>query len=259
VITGLYKSAWGALGSQIRQEAIANNMANVNTAGFRPDWAVMRSYRSRAEQLDGAVGPQARAVWQAGGGGMVVETRTVQVAGPVQSTGVATDLAIVGERGFFTVEKDGQVRYTRAGNFRVDAAGRLVTADGGWRVLGEDGLPLEVGAADFRVDGDGRIRRTGREGEEEVGQFALADFEDPAVLTRTDGVRFAAPAGAARPAEAGSVRVEQGALEMSGTNAAQTMIGMIEALRSYEANLNFVRIQDQLLGRAVTEIARLGG
>jgi flagellar basal-body rod protein FlgF len=259
VITGLYKSAWGAMASQIRQEAIANNMANVNTAGFRPDWVVMRSYRSRAEQLDGAVSPQARAVWQAGGGGMVAETRTAQVSGPVRNTGVATDLAIVGERGFFTVEKEGQVRYTRAGNFRVDAAGLLVTADGGWRVLGEDGLPMEVGTSDFRVDNDGWVRRAGPDGEEEVGQLALADFAAPSQLHKVGGVLFSAPAGAAGRAETGELRVEQGALEMSGTNAAQTMVTMIEALRSYEANMNFVRIQDQLLGRAVSEIARLGG
>jgi flagellar basal body rod protein FlgG len=259
VITGLYKSAWGAFAAGLRQESVANNMANVNTVGFRPDWAVMRSYRTRDEALRASSGQLPRTLWQVGGGGMAAETRTAHVSGPLRSTGESTDLAIVGDRGFFSVEKAGEVRYTRAGNFRVDAQGMLVTADGGWRVLGEGGAAILVGNQDFLVDADGRVLRRTAEGEAELGRLALVDFEDPGVLRKAGGALFAAPAGAASRDVRGSLRVEQGALEMSGTNAAQTMVSMIEAMRSYETNMSFVRIQDQLLGRVVSEIARLGG
>ena len=258
MIEGLYKSAWGALGSQIRQEAVANNMANVNTPGFRPDWVVMRSYRTRGELQSAAARPDRQALWQVGGGGMVAETRTAHRAGPVQRTGVNTDLAILADEGFFAIERDGQRRYTRAGNFRVNPQGELVTADGGWKVIG-DGGPLVVGDANFSVDRDGAVTRIANGVPEVVGRVAVVGFEHPDRLLKAEGTAFSAPEGVEPQSARPEVRVQQGALEMSGTNAAQTLVNMIEAMRSYEANLNFVRIQDQLLGRAVTEIARLGG
>jgi len=257
MITGLYKSAWGAMAAQIRHEVVANNMANVNSPGFRPDYAVLRSYKTRSEAAGESPRPDRRRLWTVGGGGMIAETRTAHVAGPKRSTGLSTDLAIVGNRGFFMVERNEEIRYTRAGNFRVNSAGELVTADGNWRVLGESGSPLQVETGNFTVGGDGEVRsaRTG----ETIDQVALRDFEHPELLYKTGQNLFAAPGSAGERQARADSHIQQGALEMSGTNAAQTMVNMIEAMRSYEANINFVRMQDQLLGRAVTEIARLGG
>ncbi len=259
MITGLYKSAWGALAAQIRQEAVANNMANVNTTGFRPDYVTMRSYKTRSEAQGLAARPDRRMLWAVGSGSMVAETRTAHKSGPLRHTGVSTDLAIRGSRGFFVVEKDGELRYTRAGNFQVNSRGQLVTADGGWLVRDAGGSPLQVGGPDFLVDADGLVRRLTPAGEQEIGRIDVREFEDPGALVKTAGTLFTAPEGVeplSAPAEA---KVQQNFLEMSATNAPRTMINMIEAMRSYEANLNFVRMQDQLLGRAVTEIARLGG
>ncbi len=257
MINGLYKSAWGAMAAQIRHEVVANNMANVNSPGFRPDWAVLRSYKTRSEAGGESARPDRRALWSTGGGSMIAETRTAHVAGPKRSTGLNTDMAIIGNRGFFMVERNEEIRYTRAGNFRVNSAGELVTADGNWRVLGENGSPLQVDNGDFVVGGDGMLRRS--QTGEGLGQIALRDFERPELLYKTGQNLFAAPRAAGEIQNRADAHVQQGALEMSGTNAAQTMVNMIEAMRSYEANLNFVRMQDQLLGRAVTEIARLGG
>jgi flagellar basal-body rod protein FlgG len=217
----------------------------------------MRGYATRSEALGEVARPDRRLLWATGGGAMVAETRTAHVAGPKRSTGLSTDLAIVGNRGFFAVQKGEQVRYTRAGNFRVNSAGLLVTADGNWRVLGEDDAPLEVGSADFVVDAGGTITapRTG----EAVGRVALRDFGRPDLLQKSGSNLFSAPPAAGLLQDRPDVRIQQQALELSATNAAQTMVSMIEAMRSYEANMNFVRIQDQILGRAVTEIARLGG
>jgi flagellar basal-body rod protein FlgG len=259
MIGGLYKSAWGALASQIRHEVVANNMANVNTPGFRADWSVMRSFRNRGEVAGGAADPGTRVLWSTGGGGMVAETRTAHRAGPLRQTGVSTDVAILGNSGFFVVAREGQTRYTRAGNFHVDSSGYLVTADGNWRVQAQGGGDIQVNSPDFRVDTDGRIRRRTATGEEVVAQLGLQGFEDPARLIKTGDTMFTAPEAAGRLAARPESRIQQEALELSGANAAQTMVSMIEAMRSYEANMNFVRMQDQLLGRAVTEIARLGG
>ena len=257
MINGLYKSAWGAMASQIRHEVIANNMANVNTPGFRPDWAVLRGYRTRSEAIGEAARPDRKVLWAVGGGAMVAETRTAHRAGPMRNTGLNTDLAITGNRGFFMVEKDEQVRYTRAGNFRVNADGELVTADGNWRVLGDGGSPVQVGSGNFQVGADGEVR-SGTTGEV-IDTIALRDFQRPDMLQKAGENLFFAPGGAGELSNRAESRIQQGVLELSGTNAAETMVSMIEAMRAYEANLNFVRMQDQLLGRAVTEIARLGG
>ncbi len=257
MINGLYKSAWGAMASQIRHEVIANNMANVNTPGFRPDWAVLRGYRTRSEAIGEAGRPDRKVLWAVGGGAMVAETRTAHRAGPMRNTGVNTDLAISGNRGFFVVEKDEQIRYTRAGNFRVNTNGELVTADGNWRVLGDGGGPVQVGSGDFQIDVNGQVR-SGTTGEV-IDTIALRDFQRPDMLQKAGENLFFAPGAAGELQNRPESRIQQGALELSGTNAAETMVSMIEAMRAYEANLNFVRMQDQLLGRAVTEIARLGG
>jgi flagellar basal-body rod protein FlgG len=156
------------------------------------------------------------------------------------------------------VEREGTVRYTRAGTFQVSADGRLVTADGAWQLLGAGGGPLRVANADFAVGRDGTVTdpRTG----EEFGTVRVVSFGRPHLLEKRGQTLFAAPEAAgpvqAAGAEAG---VEQHALEMSGTNGAEAMVRLIEAQRAYDANLQMLRAQDQMLGRAATEIARLGG
>jgi flagellar basal body rod protein FlgG len=257
VIEGLYKSAWGAFGAQIRHEVVANNMANVNTVGFKPDWVAFRSYMSAGQRRGEPVRPDRRVLWAVGGGSMIAETRTALRGGPIQTTGQSTDLAILGDRGFFAVEKDGEVRYTRAGDFRVGTDGKLITADGGWHLLDDAGGHITVGGADFTVGADGQIRELGEEADE-IARIGLVDFDDPGALLKTGRALFAAPDGVGPTELASGSRIEQGALEMSSANPAETMVNMIEAMRAYEANITFVRMQDQLLGRAVSEIARVG-
>ncbi len=257
MIEGLYKSAWGAVGAQIRHEVVANNMANVNTVGFKPDWVAFRSYMSASQAAGELVRPDRRALWAVGGGSMVAETRTALRTGPIQITGLSTDLAIRGDRGFFAVEKDGEVRYTRAGNFRVGSDESLVTADGGWHLLDEGGDYIYVGKSDFSVGSAGDVRGPGEDAEE-IARIGLVDFEDPGTLVKSGRTLFTAPEGTARLEARSNSVIEQGALEMSSASPAETMVNMIEAMRAYEANISFVRMQDQLLGRAVSEIARVG-
>jgi len=258
MIHGLYTSAWGAVASRIRQEVVANNMANVNTPGFRADWASMRGYKN-LDELRGAPPTTARQVlWTVGGGAMVAETRTSFQTGTTAFTGREADLAIDGDRNaFFEIERGGVRRYTRAGDFSVSPRGELVTSDGTWRLCGEGGTGgVNVGAGEFVVGRDGAV--TDRGTGEVVGRVRVVSFDHPERLAKVEGAAFAAPEDAGLRPAAENVSVEQGYLEQSATNAAETMIGMIEALRSYEANMSFLKMHDQLLGRAVSEIARLG-
>ena len=257
MIHGMYVSAWGAIASELRHEVIANNLANVNTPGFRPDWAALSSYRNLDEVGGQANGPDRWVFPAVGGGAMVAETRTAHVAGPVRQTGRSTDLAIQGGEGFFAVRRGEQVRYTRAGDFRVGPGGELVTADGNWQVLGADG-PLNVGDADIQVGRDGRISRVRNGVSEDLGQLQVVRFDHPERLVKAGNSQFAAPEGAGPQPVGDDLAVEQGSLEGSGTNAAEAMVRMIEANRSYEANMQLLRVHDQILGRAVSDIARLG-
>jgi len=257
MIHGLYVATWGAIASQLRHEVIANNLANVNTPGFRPDWAAMSSHRNQEETRGELTRPDRRVLWAVGGGAMVAETRTAHVAGPVRQTGRATDLAIQGGEGFFAVGRGQEIRYTRAGDFRVGPGGELVTADGNWQVLGADG-PLNVGDADIQVGRDGRISRVRKGVSEDLGQLRVVRFDHPERLIKAGSNQFAAPEDAGLRPVGDELAVEQGCLEGSGTNAAEAMVKMIEANRSYEANMQLLRVHDQILGRAVSDIARLG-
>jgi flagellar basal body rod protein FlgG len=254
---GLYVSTWGAIGSELRQQVVSNNLANVNTPGFRPDWSAMSSYKNKDDVLGAANRPDRRVLWTVGGGAMVAETRTVYLAGPARETGRSTDLAIQGNEGFFAVQRGDEIRYTRAGDFRVGPRGDLQTADGTWQVQGEGGAALLVGGTDVVVGRDGTVSRVQNGVREELGRIRLVRFDHPDRLIKAGGTMFQAPEDAGLRPGGEEVLVEQGALEGSGTNAAESMVQMIEAFRSYEANMQFMRTHDQLLGQAASNIARL--
>lgn len=258
MIHGLYTSAWGALASQLRHEVIANNIANVNTTGYRPDWSVLRSYPNLEELAGKPERPDRKVLWSAGGGGMVAETRTTGRSGPVRWTGRDADLALHGDDGYFVLEREGVRHFTRAGDFTLNGKGVLVSADGSWTVQGESG-PLALGRTDFTVGADGTVSQLDDNNEQQVvGRLQLVRFEHPDQLVKVGENQYEAPEEAGLAAAGDRVSVEQGALEMSGTNAAEAMVQMIEAFRAYEANMQMVRAQDGLLGQAVSQIARIG-
>ena len=236
---GLHTSAAGALGQSARVDVIAQNLANVSTPGYRRDTLSFRA------ALSGAL-PGAPAVDR---------VSTDREGGGFEATGRALDFAVAGP-GFFTVQDPNTqtVYYTRAGNFSLDAAGRLVTADGRFQALSRDGRPIEL---DRSNGGAVRLREDGAllQGDEEKGQLGIAELPDGAELRKGGNnlfVLLGAPAAAAE-----NPRVEQGSLERSSVNPVAEMVEMIKALRALEANLEMVRFQDSILGRAVNEFGRL--
>jgi flagellar basal body rod protein FlgG len=258
MIHGLYVSTWGAIASELRHQTIANNLANVNTTGFRADWSALSSYKNLDEARTAAARPDRRVLWAVGGGAMVAETRTAHQAATVRETGRSTDLAIQGSAGFFAVQRGDEVRYTRAGDFRVGPRGDLQTADGTWQVQAEGGGPLVAGGPDVYVGRDGSVARVQNGVREELGRIRLVRFDHPERLVKTGGTMFQASEDAGLRPGGEEVQLEQGALEGSGTNAAESMVQMIEAFRNYEANMQFMRAHDQLLGQAASNIARMG-
>jgi flagellar basal-body rod protein FlgF len=225
---GLYIAASGMLAEQIRQDQIANDLANASTPGYKGDRTAQRSFGDLllASSATGAVvGRQSTAV-------QVDAIETDFSPRPARETGEALDFAISGE-GFFAVQTAQGVRYTRNGQFSLDPQGRLVTAQGD-PVL--DRNSRAIVAADGQVD------------PRAIGVVALTNprKEGDSLVTGT-------PAGAA----AGTAR--SGALESSGADAARSMVDMIASMRAFEAGQKVIQTIDETLGQAVTKVGAVGG
>jgi flagellar basal-body rod protein FlgG len=232
---GLYIAAAGMLAEQVRQDALANDLANVSTPGYKNDRAAQSSFADLvlANRQTGAQ------VGELSLGARIDALTTFLGQGALRDTGEPLDVALDGE-GFIAVETSGGVRYTRNGQLVVDAGGRLVTASGAHTVLGDGGQPIQVGQADrLEISLDGRVTVAGRE----AGTIQVVALEG---ATKEGETLFAGTPGA-RPA---TTSVRQGYLEGSGVDAARAMVDMIVSLRAYEAGQRVLRTIDDTLGRA---------
>lgn len=184
-------------------------------------------------------------------GAHVDEVRTDFTQGHLDTTGNPTDFAIQG-KGFFALEVNGEERYTRDGSFTLDSEGFLVNKDG-YRVLGEKGY-IKIEDKDIKVNEKGEISS----GDAIVDKLKLLDFEDYRAL-RKEGDNLYMLLREDWPDNIKDFRgiVNQGFIEGSNVNSVKEMVDMISMLRSYEANQRLIKAHDELLGRAVNDIARL--
>lgn len=245
MIRGLYTSASGMLAGQRRMDVTAHNIANVSTTGYKRQTAHFAPYLETALiRQDETV----RGLGASHHGVHLTDLRTDTTDGPLEYTGRAADLAVLGG-GFFCVGNEaGEVLYTRAGVFAKDAEGYLTTGSG-QRLLGEDG-PVNVGSGPYAIDADGRVYADG----EETDRLRIAFFEDAAALRREGASLFSLPEGVQERAEDGPVFVRQGYLEGSNVNLATEMVEMIIAARTYAANQRLVSTHDSLLEKAVNQV-----
>ena len=246
---GLYISAEGAHAQATRLEVIANNLANVDTVGFKRELAVFQArYAEEIEQ--GGDSPGDGSLNDVGGGIMVAETKTDFSPGPMKRTGIPTDMAIEGE-GFFVVEKDGESCLTRAGNFRLTSDGELVTQQG-YPVLGQGGaaVVLQRPNEPFEVTASGAIQQEGMRRE-----LAIVQPASPGDLVRA-GENLFRPLAEPTPVSAGQRRVAGGHLEMSAVRPTTEMIELIETSRVLEANTNMMKAQDEMLSGLINRVMR---
>ena len=248
---GLYVSAEGADVQAARLEIISNNLANVDTVGFKRELAVLQArYAEATEQ--GQDMPGSGSINDVGGGVEMRQTKTDFSAGPLKRTEIPTDMAIEGE-GFFVVSKDGEPLLTKAGNFRVTQFGELVTQQG-YAVLSDGGEPITVSPENgpWRLSPQGGIQQRGA-----VQNLALVRPESLGDLVKI-GENLFKPLSEPQPVVAGGRRVAGGYLEMSGVQPTTEMIGLIEASRAVEANINMMKTQDQMLSGLVNRLMRVG-
>jgi len=250
---GLSIAASGMLAEMEKQTLIANNLANVDTAGYKKDVAASQSFPSLLMYaVEGGSGgghtlENRQPIGLLGTGVEVAETSVDLGQGALKQTENELDFALMGD-GFFVLSTPGGERYTRNGSFTLDAQGRLVNQQG-YPVQGEGGA-IEIGGGEIQVDGSGNIIVDGQV----VDSFKLVSFSGPEVLQKVGQNLFSATASGS---SASGVQVKQGYLEASNVNAVQEMVEMIVALRAYEANQRIVKSEDQMLDKAVNDVGRL--
>ena len=244
----MYISAEGANSQAQRLEVIANNMANVDTAGFKQDVPTFQARFAEAIQR-GTSQAGNKSNTDVGGGVKMIDTQTDYSAGVYKPTGKNFDFAING-KGFFSVKNaNGQTNYTRAGNFALDRAGRLITENGGLPVLDQGGNEISmVPNEPFSVSPDGFIAQAGNL--RALGMFETKSKGD-LVKVGNNMFRSLGPVDAV-PLAARQVR--QGYLEMSGANSVNQMMAMIESTRGFEANTHMIQNQDTMTGTLISRV-----
>jgi flagellar basal-body rod protein FlgF len=254
---GLYLSAAGALTSLHRQDVMANNLANVNTVGFKAD---VVHFRARlAERLESAdvsslIDPQI--MLEHLGGGTFAEPSFINLRqGDLTQTRNDLDVALEGQ-GFFVVRKsspDGatDVRLTRDGRFTRNSSGELIMASTGLPVLDVNNHPIRLdGTGPVRIDGDGTVNQNNQP----IAQLQMADVSDPALL-RKEGSNLLTLNGARR--QAANAAARQGFVESSGVDPIIAMNKMISASKAVSANITMMQYHDQILGQAVNTFGRV--
>ncbi|HSV31352.1 MAG TPA: flagellar basal-body rod protein FlgF [Atribacteraceae bacterium] len=251
MIRGIYTAASGMNVFEIKQGVLANNLANIETPGFKADLLRAEAVYERAisrftdEQSPISIGSLSI------GAQLISEHQTDFSQGRIETTGNHLDFALQGG-GFFVVATPEGEGYTRAGNFALDTDGRLVNVDG-FPVLGTTGEIVLPPGGTFLVDDQGRIRVD----DEEVDQLRVVDFDDRNLLVKRGLNNFFPVDDLVEPREAVGFRVVQGSLERSNMNVVEAMVTMIETLRKFEAAQRAIQSQDLALQRAVNDIARL--
>lgn len=252
MVYGIYSSAAGLLTSQYRQDVLANNLANVATAGFKQDLTAIRERlpASREELTDRRDSDETLAGLT--GGSFVAPTYTSYETGAIETTGNPLDVAIDG-KGFFRVRAGSTDAYTRDGRFTLNANGQLMTVAGNAEVLDEGGQPIRVPKnlkGQVRIDGNGQVRA----GNRVVGQIGVVEFDDNTLLAKTGGNLLKSIGAQATDVDA---VLKTGSVEASNVDPTRTMVAMLQASRAYQMNATMLGLADQTLGRAVNEVARV--
>ena len=246
---GLYLSAEGAYVQSRRLDVLANNLANVATPGFKRDVSLFQSRFCQSIQ-DGQAMPGARGLDDIGGGVKMLGTMTDYSPGPLATSKNDTDMAIGGE-GFFQVRRGGKDLLTRAGNFQMTATGHLVTGNGD-AVLSEEGNPIELDpdGGQFQLTPDGGISQGG-----EVTRLALVKPRSLGDLVKI-GDNLFSPLVPPQPLENDDRNVLWHQVEQSTVKPSAEMMELIETSRAFEANVNLIHTQDEVLSDLVTRVLR---
>jgi flagellar basal-body rod protein FlgF len=250
----MYISAEGADIQAKRLEVLSNNLANVNTVGFKRD---VPSFQARLAQAveQGFVTAGLGEREDIGGGVMLEGVETDFSPGVLQDTGGKFDLAING-KGFFQVLAGTEKLLTRAGNFAVDANNQLVSQQG-YPVLSSEGAPITIDPAQGTVEfgRDGKISQVLGTARTEVAELALYEPASLGDLAKR-GENLFAPLAEVSPVAADKRAVIGGYIEQSSVEPTTEMMDLIEASRFFEANVNLIQNQDDMMDSLISRLLR---
>ncbi|OAB42909.1 flagellar hook-basal body protein [Paenibacillus glacialis] len=294
MIRGLYTAASGMITQQRRHDTVTQNIANINTMGYKQVDSVARSFPEVLISVTGGdSNNKNRQLGKLNTGVFMEESLSMFVQGDITETNKSTDFALqsdltvndpatrqpipfdangkyVDEDGntiyqpqsFFTVQDDqGQVRYTRDGNFKVNANGELLTSTG-FQVLGANNQPLTIAGSidNLKVDGQGRIIDM-TTGMPTGASLSISVVSQPYEMVREGNGVFRIDnedaAGVRLSAMGDNIDVRQGYVERSNVNSTQAMVDMNLAARAYESNQKVIQYYDRSLDKAVNEIGRV--
>jgi len=256
-LRALWTAAVGMSSQALNMDVIANNLANVNTTGFKRSRADFQDLFYQNLRIAGAAssaGTEIPTANQIGLGTKVSAVAKLFAQGDYKQTGNELDLAVDG-RGFFQITTpDGEISYTRAGAFKLDGDGNIVTSEGYLLqpqiTVPENAIQLTVGP-----DGTVTVMNAGETTPSEIGNIETARFANPSGLTAIGKNLFlesetSGSPTTGTPGEDGLGTITQGFLEMSNVNIVEEMVNMILAQRAYEINGKAIQTADEMLQTA---------
>jgi flagellar basal-body rod protein FlgG len=257
MVRSLWSAATGMVAQQMNVDNIANNLANVNTVGFKKNRIEFQDLLYQNMRIAGtstAQGIESPVGMQVGLGVRPGAIHGIFSQGNVQTTNNPLDMMVEGD-GFFRIQMvDGSIGYTRDGSFTLNSEGAICTNSGYYlepRIV----VPPNSTALTIGVDGTVSVTIAGQNYPEEIGQLDLAKFINPAGLERTGRNLYKETAASGEPfvgmpGEEGLGNISQGFLETSNVQAVEEMVNMIAAQRAYEMNSKTIQTSDDMLGIA---------
>ena len=239
----IYMATSGAGAQYLRLQILSNNLANINTAGFKEDQTTIRMADALSAG-NGSPGASADGVRGLVAPVIPMTTYTDFSKGPLQQTGNPLDLAIDGD-GFFSIQTDQGVRYTRNGAFSINAEGVLATADGD-PVMGEGG-EITIDGSEVRFDGSGAVIVDGSE----IDKLRIVKITDPAALQKAGKTLFQIDENIGSEEQLEYGGIQQGFLEGSNVNAVKAMTELIEVQRGYESYQKIIQTIGELDARVI--------
>ena len=252
MLRSLYSAAAGMESQQLNLDVISNNLANVNTTGFKKSKAEFQELlyqTTRAPGADQGSGNMVPTGIQVGQGSKPVATARIFTNGDLTQTGEQLDVAVQGD-GFFEVQMpDGTLAYTRDGGLKTGSDGRIVTSDG--LPLQAGFQPVPAGTTNITIGSQGNVTYTGANGTTSF-QVQLVRFANPGGLESMGGNLYKETSASGTPqlgtpGSNGFGTLNQGYLELSNVKVVEEMVNLIQAQRAYEVNSKAVQASDEMM------------
>lgn len=257
MIRSLWTAATGMEAQQLNMDVIANNLANVNTTGFKKSRVDFQDLLYQTMRTAGAAeteGNQIPTGIQVGLGVRPGGVQKVHTQGDVQATGNQLDVVIEGDGFFQVMLPSGKYGYTRDGSFKMDGNGRLVTSDG-YTIWPEITIPKATSEISIGAQGAVLAKENGQTEAQKLGDLKIVKFQNPAGLANI-GRNLMVQSGSSGeptedvPGQNGLGTLSQGFLEMSNVKVVEEMVNLIVAQRAYEVNSKSIQTADEMLSIA---------